>query len=214
MLDDTRQVSVAEQSKPEVEIYLPQLTQTSSFYKSAEGIAMDLAVRTERPSSSIVPELKELMRSASPELANTNFSTMDQIVEDSYGNQQLIARLLIVFGGAALLLCLSGIYGLLSQLVAQRTREIGVRMALGAGRGKVIGMVMRQASRMLTAGAFSVCHGVFHRKASSEVSLWRGPYDGWTLFALPSCYGGRLGCSVSSGAEAAAIDPMEALRTE
>ncbi|HMF52896.1 MAG TPA: FtsX-like permease family protein, partial [Edaphobacter sp.] len=182
VLDDTRQVSVAEQSKPEIEVYLPQMTPESGLYKSAGGIAMDLVVRTERPSTSIVPELKELMRRASPELANASFSTMDQIVEDSYGNQQLIARLLMVFGGAALLLCLSGLYGLLAQLVTQRTREIGVRMALGAGRGEVVWLVMRQAGRMLAGGALiGLALVYFSGRLVGGFLYGVAAYDVWTL---------------------------------
>jgi predicted permease len=216
VLDDTRQVSVASQSQPEIEVYLPQLTPASGFYQSAEGIAMDLAVRTERPSTSIVPELKELMRRASPDLANTNFTTMDQIVEDSYGNQQLIARLLIVFGGAALLLCLSGIYGLLSQLVSQRTREIGVRMALGAGRGQVIGMVLRQAGGMLTAGALLGFSMVYFTGSIVKGFLYGvAPYDAWTLAAVGGLlFASGLAAAYLPAKQAAAIDPIEALRTE
>jgi predicted permease len=216
VLDDTRQVSVASQSQPEIEVYLPQLTPASGLYKSAEGIAMDLVVRTERPSTSIVPEIKELMRKASPDLANTNFTTMDQIVEDSYGNQQLIARLLVVFGGAALLLCLSGIYGLLSQLVSQRTREIGVRMALGAGRGRVIGMVLRQAGRMLTAGALLGFAMVYFTGSIVRGFLYGvAPYDGWTLFAVAALlFVSGLAAAYLPARQAAAINPIEALRTE
>jgi len=216
VLDDTRQVSVASQSQPEIEVYLPQLTPASGFYQSTEGVAMDLVVRTERPSTSIVPELKELMRRASPDLANTNFTTMDQIVEDSYGNQQLIARLLIVFGGAALLLCLSGIYGLLSQLVSQRTREIGVRMALGAGRGQVIGMVLRQAGRMLTAGALLGFAMVYFAGSVVKGFLYGvTPYDAWTLAAVGGLlFASGLAAAYLPARQAAAIDPIEALRTE
>jgi predicted permease len=216
VLDDTRQVSVADQSQPEIEIYLPQLTRTSSFYQTSEGVAMDLAVRTERSSSSIVPELKELMRRASPELANTNFTTMDQIVEDSYGNQQLIARLLIVFGGAALLLCLTGIYGLLSQLVTQRTREIGVRMALGASRGQVVGMVLRQAGRMLLAGALVGFAMVYFTGSIVKGFLYGvAPYDVWTLFAVALLlFASGLAAAYLPARQAAAINPIEALRTE
>lgn len=216
VLDDTRQVSVAEQSKPEIEVYLPQMTPESGLYKSAEGIAMDLVVRTERPSSSIVPELKELMRRASPDLANTNFSTMDQIVEDSYGNQQLIARLLMVFGGAALLLCLSGLYGLLAQLVTQRTREIGVRMALGAGRGEVVWLVMRQAGRMLATGALiGLALVYFSGRLVGGFLYGVAAYDVWTLAAVSALLlASGLAAAYLPARQAAAIDPIEALRSE
>jgi ABC-type antimicrobial peptide transport system permease subunit len=216
VLDDTRQVSVAEQSRPEMQFYLPQLKPDSSLYKNVEGIAMDLAVRTERPSASIVPEIKELMRRASPELANTEFVSMDQIVEDSYGNQQIMARLLIVFGGAALLLCLSGIYGLLTQLVAQRTREIGVRMALGADRGRVIRMVMRQAGRMLVAGGLAGLALVYFTGKLVDGFLYGvGAYDGWTLGVISLLLlASGLASAYLPARRAAAIDPMEALRAE
>ena len=216
VLDDTRQVSVAEQSQPEMEFYLPQLTAGSNLYKNVEGIAMDLAVRTERPSASIVPEIKELMRRASPELANTEFVTMDQIVEDSYGNQQIMARLLIVFGCAALLLCLSGIYGLLTQLVAQRTREIGVRMALGADRGRVVRMVMRQAGRMLVAGGLAGLALVyFTGKLVGGFLYGVGAYDAWTLLGISLLLlASGLASAYLPVRRAAAIDPIEALRSE
>ncbi|QNI36938.1 ABC transporter permease [Edaphobacter albus] len=216
VLDDTRQVSVAKQSQPEIEIYLPQLTPVSTFYKMAEGIAMDLVVRTERPSSSIVPEIKELMRKASPELANTTFTSMDQIVEDSYGNQQLIARLLVVFGCAALLLCLSGLYGLLAQLVTQRTREIGVRMALGADRGAVLWLVMRQAGRMLIAGALiGLALVYFSGRLVSGFLYGVTAYDAWTLTSISALLlASGLVAAYLPARRAAAVDPMEALRAE
>ena len=84
VFDDERQVSVAQSSRPEIEVSIPQIRPDTGFYFGAEGFVMDLAVRTERSPALMIPELRELMRSASPELSTSTFTTMDQIVEDSY----------------------------------------------------------------------------------------------------------------------------------
>ena len=112
VLDDARQSSIM-QSEPEAEVSIPQITPDSNSYLAVEGNAMDLALRTERPSASIIPELRSLLRQASPELADATFTNMDQVVQDSYGSQTLAAHLLEVFGGTALLLCISGCMGCL-----------------------------------------------------------------------------------------------------
>lgn len=138
LLDDERQASVVEQSQPEIEVCIPQITPDSGFYRVAEGLAMNLAVRTERSPGSFVPELREVLRSASPELAGTTFTTMAQVLDDSYGDQRITARLLQIFAGSALLLCITGLYSLLAYLVTQRTQELGIRFALGAQRQQVI----------------------------------------------------------------------------
>jgi len=216
VLDDERQVSVAEKSQPEIEVCLPQLTPQSGFYKASEGMAMDLAVRTERSPASVVPELRDLMRKASPELGSTKFTTMNQIVEDSYGNQQIAARLLMVFGGSALLLCLAGLYGLLAYLVTQRTRELGVRIALGAQRGHVMWLVMRQAGWMLLCGS-AVGLGLAYFTSRLVGSFLYGvkPHDAWTMVAVSVLLvGSGLGAAFVPARRAAKVDPMEALRAE
>ena len=73
--DDERQVSVAKPSQPEIEVCLPQITPGNMFYGPA-GMAMDLAVRTERDPAAMTPELRRVLREASPELANSTFTTM------------------------------------------------------------------------------------------------------------------------------------------
>ncbi|NUQ27247.1 MAG: ABC transporter permease [Acidobacteriaceae bacterium] len=216
ILDDSRQVSVAEQPAPEIQVYFPQLTPDTGTYKAVGGIAMSLALRTSRSTSSIIPELRSIMAQASPELANTEFSTMTQIVEDSYGSQQLVSRLLIVFGGSALLLCLSGLYGLLAQLVTQRTREIGVRVALGASRGQVVWLILRQAGRMLLAGA---CTGLtlawFNSRFLSSYLYGVRAHDAVTLIAVTLLLAiGGLTAAFLPATRAASINPVEALRSE
>src|SRR5271165_508472 len=216
VLDDLRQKAIAEPSQPEVQVSLSQVTPKSGFYQAIEGIAMDIAVRTDRDPGAIIPELREALRQADPALAGSNFTTMDQIVEDSYGSQMLAARLLEIFGGSALLLCVAGLYGLLAYVVTQRTRELGVRIALGAQRGNLQWLVMRQAGAMLLAG---VAAGAALALASGRVL--RGflygvtAHDGWTLV-------GAAALLMLSGAiaaylpalRAAEVNPVEALRAE
>ena len=216
VLDDQRQVSVSEQSQPEIQVCLPQITPNSMFYKSAEGVAMDLALRTERAPASIVPELRQLMSSAGPELAGSSFTTMNQIVEDSYGSQQLASRLLQIFAGAALLLTVSGVYGLLSNLVALRKKELGIRIALGADRANLMGLILRQAGWMLLVGSVVGVASAYLCSALLSSFLYGvKPHDPWILAAAT---GLLFVCGLISALlparRAAAVDPIQALRTE
>jgi predicted permease len=215
VLDNERQKSVAEPSQPEVEICLCQLTPDSGVYQPST-IAVDLAVRTERPTAEMIPELRNILRQASPELADATITTMDQIVEDSYGSQRLAAHLLEIFGGSALLLCIAGLYGLLAYIVSQRTREMGVRIALGAQRGNVLWLVLRQAGGMVIAGIvigilLALAGGRFVRSYLYGVST----HDAWTLslVALLLLLSGMLAAYLPAR-RAAGVNPVEALRAE
>jgi predicted permease len=216
VLDDERQVSIAKESQPEIEICIPQITPDTLAYQSVEGLNMDLAIRTDRNPSSIIPELRELMRRASPELSDSTFTTMDQVVEDSYGSQQLAARLLIVFGGSALLVCITGIYGLLAYLVAHRTKELGLRIALGAQRGDVMWLVLRQASWMLVAGSTLGLVLAYMTSLLLRTFLYNiTAHDPWTMAAVTALLvGGGLAASYIPARRAAMVNPIDALRTE
>jgi predicted permease len=216
VLDDERQASVVAQSQPEIEVCIPQITPDSGFYRVAEGLAMNLAVRTERSPGSFVPELREVLRSASPELAGTTFTTMDQVVDDSYGDQRITARLLQIFAGSALLLCVTGLYSLLAYLVTQRTQELGIRFALGAQRQQVIWLVMRQAGWILLVGSViglmvsffagrMLANLLFGVKASDVLTL-----TGANMLLMAT----GLGAAYIPARRAASVDPMQALRTE
>jgi predicted permease len=216
VLDDERQVSIAADSQPEIQICIPQVTPDTLAYQSIEGLNMALAVRTDRSPSSIIPEMRNLMRQASPELSDSTFTTMDQIVEDSYGSQQLAARLLIVFGGSALLVCITGIYGLLAYLVAHRTKELGLRIALGAQRGDVMWLVLRQASWMLIAGSslgliLAYMTSLLLRTFLYDITA----HDPWTMGAVTALLiGGGLATSYLPARRAAMVSPIDALRAE
>ena len=216
ILGDERQSKVADPALPEVEVAIPQLTPDAIFYMAMDGTTMDVTVRTERPTVEVIPELRDILRRASPEFQNATITTMDQIVEDSYGSQQLAAHLLEIFGGSALLLCVAGLYGLLAYVLTQRTRELGVRLALGARRGDLLWLVMRQAGAILVVGvavgaALALASGRVVRGFLYGVSA----HDGWTL-------GGAASLLLASGLmaaylpaqRAADVDPAEALRSE
>ncbi|HEX3987639.1 MAG TPA: ABC transporter permease [Acidobacteriaceae bacterium] len=215
VMDDQRQRTIDSPSQPEVEVCLCQLTTSTNLYQPST-IAMDLAVRTRMPTSEMIPEIRAALKQASPELANSTFSTMDQIVEDSYGSQRLAAHLLEIFGGSALLLCVAGLYGLLAYVVSQRTRELGVRIALGAQRSDLSRLVLRQAGTMLLIGV-AVGTGL----AWASARLLRGflygvqAHDGWTMAsaALLLFLCGMLAAYVPAR-RAARVNPMEALRSE
>lgn len=216
VLDDMRQSAVAEPSTPEIEVSISQITPESGVYKTLDGNAMDLAVRTDRDPKLMIPEIREVLRQADPALAGSNFTTMDQVVEDSFGSQRLAAHLLEIFGGSALLLCVAGLYGLLAYVVSQRTRELGVRLALGAQRGDLLWLVLRQASVMLVSGVviglgLAVASGRVVRSYLYGVSA----RDGWTLglVAVTLMTIGLLAAYLPAR-RAAMVDPMEALRAE
>ena len=216
VFEDERQVSAAAPPRPEVEVCIPQITPETGFYTGAEGVAMDLAVRTEQSPSTILPELREVMRKASPDLADSKFTTMDQIVEDTFGSQRLAADLLEIFGGSALFLCVAGIYGLLAYLVARRTREMGLRIALGAQRSDVMGLVLRQAAWMLSAGLALGLGLAYVTTQGLKTFLFEvKSNDPWTMAAVTVLLLiGGLAASWLPARRAAGVDPMQALRAE
>jgi predicted permease len=215
ILDDQRQTDITGDSQPEVEVCLCQVMPGDANYNPST-IAMDLAMRTERPPSEMIPQLRAILRQGSPELEGATIKAMDQIVEDSYASQRLAAHLLEIFGGSALLLCMTGLYGLLAYVVTQRTREMGVRIALGARRGNLVWLVMRQASLMLLAGlaggtGLALASGRLVRSFLYGVNI----RDGWTLTGSAALLiASGLIAAYLPARRASRVSPMEALRAE
>jgi predicted permease len=216
ILDDVRQDGIAAPSQPEIYVCMKQLKPQDSLYVPLLGWFMELAVRTQTAPGAMIPELRRVIRRENPELVAEHFSTMDQAVEDSIGSQRLAARVIGIFGGLALLITVVGLYGLLSYSVAQRTREIGIRMALGANRGRVMGMVLRQAVTLLLLGiAAGLAMAFWSTRLLHSFLYGVGKHDPWTMAIVPFVLAlfGVLAAYIPAR-HAASIDPMVALRAE
>ena len=216
VIDDERQSSVLEQSKPEVDVCIPQITPNTGFYRVAEGLAMNLIIRTEREPSVVIPELRRVFGSVSSELAGSSFTTMDQVVDDSYGDRRLASHLLEVFASSALLLCVVGLYGILTYVVTQRTRELGVRLALGAQKRQLIWLVMRRAVVILISGSvIGLALSLVTTRLISNMMYGVRPYDALTLIcATVLLVITGLFASYIPARRAANADPMQILRAE
>jgi len=216
VIDDERQSSVLDPSKPEVDVCIPQITPNTSFYRVAEGLAMNLAIRTESEPALVMAELRRVFRSVSPELEGSSFITMDQVVDDSYGDRRVAAHLLEFFAGLALLLCLVGLYGILTYVLTQRTRELGVRLALGAQKRQLVWLVMRRAVVILAAGsAIGLALSLSTTRIMSNLTYGVSPFDAMTLTtATLLLVATGLLASYIPARRAANVDPMQALRRE
>ncbi|MGH9476408.1 MAG: ADOP family duplicated permease [Terriglobales bacterium] len=113
---------------------------------------VQLAVRSALPASTLAPEIRAALHALAPEVAPSTFVSEQQLVADSVGDQTFAAHLLSLFGLAALLIALAGLYGLLTYSVAQRRRELGIRLALGASPQQVRALVLGNAGVLIASG--------------------------------------------------------------
>ena len=175
-----------------------------------------IVVQTNQPMSNMEQLARATLAGINPNLAVVKFQTFHDQVASQFNEERMTARLTMLFGGLALLLATIGLYGVTSYTVARRTSEIGIRMALGAERSSVVGMVMRGA---LLQAALGLAIGI-------PVAIFSVRYVKTLLYEVESVNTVLLATSIAVLATAAIIaglipagraastDPVKALRVE
>ncbi len=194
------------ESAPEVDVPFAQSLSPS----------VTVAVRTGLDPSTITRSVSAAVHSVDPTVALARLRTLDQVKQQAMGEDRFTLQLFSAFAGMALLLAAIGIYGLISYSVAQRTGEIGLRLALGASRGNIARLIVREALRLSAAGVVLGLAGAFLVGRLMRSTLYGiGPLDPLVTLAVSALL---LTAAVLAAAlparRAAAIDPMEALRKE
>ena len=142
VVGDMRQSGPAAPVQPE--LYLP--------IEQDVYAELTIAIRSQGDPLALSASLRDLVRTIDPQLPVVGITTMEQMLDEHVASRRLLMILLAVFAGVALLLALTGVYGVMGHAVSQRTNEIGVRMALGAQRHEIMGMVLRDGARLTLSG--------------------------------------------------------------
>ena len=177
-------------------------------------IPQDLVIRTTLPLDRWLPFVRRIIAAADPEQPVSRIRPVTEIVEGDTAPRRVQLRLLAVLSAIALLIGGVGIHGLLSFAVAQRTRELGIRRALGAQAGSIVGMVMSEGLRLAVLGTFlGVIVALFVGRSLSALLFGVPPTDPRTItLAVALCLLTALAGCLRPALHAARVDPMTALR--
>jgi predicted permease len=186
-------------------------------YYGANWSPINIIVHTASdPPTAVVSTLRSILADLDPDLPLSNVQSMDEIVSGSVAERRFNMAMLAIFAGVALLLALAGIYGVQSYSVARRTSEIGVRVALGASRDNVMGLVIRQGIRPAAFGIVLGLLGAFLlSRLLSSLLFGIAPSDPGTYVGVTVLLGAAalLSCYLPAR-RALRIDPVTALREE
>jgi predicted permease len=203
---DVRMAGVREEIYPEIDVPFDQ-----SPWPEA-----DVAIRTAGDPDLLRKSVGAVISSMDPNLPMADVKTMDQIMSETFLEDRSVSGLFAVFAVAALLLAALGIYGVISFSVAQRTHEIGLRMALGADRGRVMRLVLKEGLTLAVIGlGLGLVGGILVGRAVQSMLYQVGSVDIPTLCVVAvMLLAAALLATFLPARRATKIDPMVALRCE
>jgi putative ABC transport system permease protein len=177
---------------------------------------MTLVIRSRTEALDVAPAALAAVRSLDRDLPVGKLEPMSAVLSDSVARSRFTMLLLAVFAGLALLLAVVGVYGVMSYAVNQRTQEIGLRMALGAGRGHVVRLVVSQSMKLVLIGVVAgLGASLLLTRVLSTLLFSVSPTDPLTFTVVALLLAAvTAAASLIPARRAASVDPMVALRYE
>ena len=217
VVDDSPEKTLGQPPDPELHFNLAQLLPEDDLYPFLGGFLMNVAVLSPLSTDTITAEIGHAVHGLQPDAALNGVQSLQQVVDDSLGNQVLAERLLSLLAFTGLGIAIVGIYGLLAYSVSQRTRELGVRLALGAQRNSVLWLVLRQAFILLGLGISSgaAITMIFSRFAASVLVFKLSGQDALVFVSVAAILAlCGVAASYLPARRAALINPAIALRND
>ena len=213
IVEDVRQLGLDVQPGSQVFIAYDDVPSAAGIVATSPPY---FTVRTESDPRAFVSSIRAVVEQLDARAALDNVATMDQVISNSMVRPRLNTVIVATFAALAVLLAVIGIYGVVSFAVVQRTREIGVRVALGARRSQVLGLVMRQTMVVTAIGiAVGVAGGVAVTRYLSGMLFGVTPLDPLTFIAASTAFAAvAIVSALIPARRATMVDPMIALRSE
>ena len=185
------------------------------YRQTGDWSGMEMVVRSARPAESLVPEVRAALSAYDPSLPNGEFYELGRLIDNAVAPRRLTTSMLGVFSGLALALAAIGLYGVIAYSVAQRTQEIGIRMAIGAGRRDVLQLILAGGLRLVALGvAFGLAGSLLLTRILRSLLYGVSAHDP-TVFAVNAALlilVATVAC-VLPAIRATRVNPIIALRT-